>query len=120
MENMTIITLYHNPKCSKSRQALALLQASGKAFTVHEYLKQPLSAAQLRALLQQCRCAPSDFIRPNEAEFQTAGLSDPATLSADEVIQAIARHPKLMQRPIIATAGKATIARPPTQPQEIL
>ena len=117
---MPNVTIYHNPRCSKSRQALALLQASGRTFTIHEYLKHPLDATQVRTLLQQTQCAPSDFIRHTETDYHNAGLAKAATLSTDDVIHAIVQYPKLMQRPIVASAGKAVIARPPEKLQEIL
>lgn len=116
---MATITLYHNARCSKSRQALALLQANGEKFTTVEYLKQPLSATQLRQLLKQCQCEPTDFIRHNEAAFKSTGL-DKHSLSSKDVIAAIANDPILMQRPIVSHAGKAVIARPPEKSLDVL
>jgi arsenate reductase (glutaredoxin) len=117
---MATIALYHNPRCSKSRQALAFLNASDQTFTVIEYLKQPLNAAQLHTLRQKCQCKAAALIRYNAADFKAAGLHHPKDLSDEDIIQAIANHPTLMQRPIVSTAKKAIIARPPEKALEIL
>lgn len=106
-----MITLYHNNRCSKSREALALLEQSGKAFTVRYYLEQPLSVAELTALLKTLQLPARDLLRTKEEEYKTLGLADPA-LSEQQLISALVQHPKLMERPVLQVADKAVIARP--------
>lgn len=116
---MTDLTLYHNPRCSKSRGALELLEARGLAPTVVRYLETPLNAAQLTALLGKLGITARQLLRTCEDEYKTLDLAD-ATLSEAQVIAAIAEHPKLMERPILETADKAAIGRPPEKILEIL
>ena len=99
---------------------MALLNASDQTLTVIEYLKQPLNAAQLHTLRQKCQCEARALIRYNEADFKATGLPHPKALSDEDIIQAIANHPALMQRPIVSTTKKAIIARPPEKILEIL
>ena len=116
---MTDLTLYHNPRCSKSRGALELLEARGLAPTVVLYLETPLDAAQLEALLGKLGISARQLLRTGEDEYKTLNLAD-ASLSEAQLIAAIAAHPKLMDRPILATADKAVIGRPPENILEIL
>ncbi|WP_338501007.1 arsenate reductase (glutaredoxin) [Pseudomonas poae] len=116
---MTDLTLYHNPRCSKSRGALELLEARGLAPTKVRYLETPLNAAQLTALLGKLGITARQLLRTGEDEYKTLDLAD-ATLSEAQVIAAIAEHPKLMERPILETADKAVIGRPPEKILEIL
>ena len=116
---MTDLTLYHNPRCSKSRGALELLQARGLAPNVVRYLETPLDAAQLEALLGKLGISARQLLRTGEDEYKTLDLAD-ASLSEEQLIAAIAAHPKLMERPILATADKAVIGRPPENILEIL
>jgi len=106
-----MITLYHNNRCSKSREALALLEQSGKAFTVRYYLEQPLSVAELTALLKALQLPARDLLRSKEDEYKTLGLADPA-LSEQQLISALVQHPKLMERPVLQVGDNAVIARP--------
>jgi len=116
---MTDLTLYHNPRCSKSRGALELLEAHGLVPTVVRYLETPLSAAQLKALLAKLGLSARQLLRTGEEEYKTLNLAD-ATLSETQLIAAIAEHPKLMERPILETTDKAIIGRPPENVLEIL
>ncbi|MBS7845530.1 arsenate reductase (glutaredoxin) [Pseudomonas fluorescens] len=116
---MTDLTLYHNPRCSKSRGALELLEARGLAPTVVRYLETPLDAAQLRALLAKLGISARQLLRTGEDEYKALGLAD-ASLSEAQLIAAIAAHPKLMERPILETADTAIIGRPPENVLEIL
>ncbi|WLG26463.1 arsenate reductase (glutaredoxin) [Pseudomonas lurida] len=116
---MTDLTLYHNPRCSKSRGALELLEARGLAPTVVRYLETPLDAAQLKALLGKLGISARQLLRSGEDEYKALNLAD-ASLSEAQLIAAIAAHPKLMERPILETADKAIIARPPENIVEIL
>lgn len=116
---MTDLTLYHNPRCSKSRGALELLEARGLAPTVVRYLETPLNAAQIQALLGKLRLSARQLLRTGEDEYKSLNLSDP-NLSETQLIDAIAAHPKLMERPILETADKAIIGRPLENVLEIL
>lgn len=116
---MTDLTLYHNPRCSKSRGALELLEARGITPTVVRYLETPLDAAQIKALLKKLGVSARQLLRTGEDEYKTLNLAD-ASLSDAQLIAAIAAHPKLMERPILETADKAIIGRPPENVLEIL
>ncbi|AZE55969.1 Uncharacterized protein YfgD [Pseudomonas synxantha] len=116
---MTDLTLYHNPRCSKSRGALELLEARGLAPTVVRYLETPLDAAQIKALLKKLGISARQLLRIGEDEYKTLNLAD-ANLSEAQLIAAIAAHPKLMERPILETADQAIIGRPPENVLEIL
>lgn len=106
------VTIYHNPRCSKSRQALALLREKGAAPEIVEYLKTPPDAATLQSLLKQLGLSARDVLRTGEAAYKELGLDDPAK-SEDELIAAIAANPILLERPIVVTGGRAVIGRPP-------
>ncbi|MGH8450867.1 arsenate reductase (glutaredoxin) [Pseudomonas sp.] len=116
---MTDLTLYHNPRCSKSRGALELLEARSLAPTVVRYLETPLNAQQLKALLSKLGISARQLLRTGEDENKTLNLAE-ASLSEAQLIAAIAEHPKLMERPILETADKAIIGRPPENVLEIL
>ncbi|MFB3303312.1 arsenate reductase (glutaredoxin) [Pseudomonas sp. AMR01] len=116
---MTDLTLYHNPRCSKSRGALELLEARGLKPTVVRYLETPLSAAQLKALIGKLGIGARQLLRTGEDEYKALNLADDS-LSEGQLIAAIAEHPKLMERPILETASKAIIGRPPENVLEIL
>lgn len=110
--------LYHNPRCSKSRQALQLLRDHGIEPTVVEYLKSPLTADQLAALLKKLRLSARDILRDGEAEYTTLKLADPSK-SEQELIQALVAHPVLLQRPIVEHGSKAVVGRPPENIQKL-
>jgi len=115
---MAVITIWHNPRCSKSLATLALLQDQGHAPTVQNYLKDTPSADDLRAVLAALGVAPIQMMRTGEAAFKDMGLSrdsDDATL-----IQAMVTAPILIERPIVLHNGKARIGRPPESVLEIL
>ena len=116
---MTDLTLYHNPRCSKSRGALELLEARGLTPTVVRYLETPLNAAQLKALLAKLGISARQLLRTGEEEYKSLNLAD-TTLDETQLIAAIAEHPKLMERPILETPDKAIIGRPPESVLEIL
>ena len=116
---MTDLTLYHNPRCSKSRGALELLEQRGLAPTVVRYLETPLDAAQLRSLLAKLGLSARQLLRTGEDEYKTLNLADPS-LSEEQLVAAIAQHPKLMERPILQAGEKAIIGRPPENVLEIL
>lgn len=116
---MTDLTLYHNPRCSKSRGALELLEARGLTPTVVRYLETPLDAAQLVRLLGKLGIDARQLLRTGEDEYKTLNLAD-HSLSQAQLIAAIAAHPKLMERPILEAGDKAVIGRPPEKILEIL
>ena len=113
------ITLYYNPRCSKSRATLALLEAQGKQPDIVEYLKTPPSAAQLEEILQLLGLEPRELMRTKEVEYKEAGLDNP-DLSREQLIAAMVKHPKLIERPIVIKDGKAALGRPPEKVLEIL
>ena len=104
------VTIYHNPRCNTSRNTLALLREKGIEPKIVEYLKTPYTAAQLKELLRQLRMPASALVRKKEAA--AAGI-DPAALSEDELIQAMAKNPIIVERPIVVSGGKAALGRPP-------
>lgn len=107
-----LTTIYHNPRCSKSREALALLQAQGLKPTVIEYLKTPPDVAELQGLVALLGLPARELLRAGEDEYQRLGLADPA-LDETALLAAIAAHPILLQRPIVVHGRRALIARPP-------
>jgi arsenate reductase (glutaredoxin) len=113
------VTIYHNPRCSKSRQALALLEARGLQLRVVEYLKTPPDRATLAGLLRKLGIPARDLLRRNEPEYGALGLGD-ASLPDDALLEAMATHPKLIERPIVVVGRQARIGRPPEAVLEIL
>ncbi|STX29371.1 oxidoreductase [Legionella beliardensis] len=108
MNNEQDLTIYHNPSCSKSREALDILQNKGLKFKIIDYLKTPLSLDQLTKLRSYFKLA--DFVRTNEKRFKDLGLS---LEKEDELLQVMLQEPILMQRPIVTFKNKAIIGRPP-------
>jgi arsenate reductase len=117
--HMTDLTLYHNPRCTKSRGALELLEARGLQPTVIRYLETPLSAAQISALLAKLKLTARQLLRSGEDEYKTLNLSD-TSLSEEQLIAAMASHPKLIERPILVAGDNAVIGRPPERVLELL
>jgi arsenate reductase len=113
------ITIYHNPRCSKSRQALELIRERGEEPLVIEYLKSPPSRDQLLDTLRLLDIGPRALLRRGEEEYATLNLDNPE-LSDDAIIDAMLAHPKLIERPIVIHNGKAIIGRPPERVLEIL
>ena len=113
------ITLYHNPRCSKSRQALALLQERGIEPDLVLYLDTPPSGDQLRELLRQLGMAPRDLLRKGEDAYKEQGLDNPA-LDEAALIAAMTGHPKLIERPIAVRGDRAVVGRPPERVLELL
>jgi arsenate reductase len=113
------VTIYHNPRCSKSRQTLQLLQERQIEPEVVEYLKDTPDAETLKQIIDQLGVRPRDLLRTNEKEYKEARLDDPS-LSDDAIIEKMIKHPKLIQRPVVVNNGKAAIGRPPEKVLEIL
>lgn len=113
------IILYHNPRCSKSRQALSLLRGTGLPFEVVEYLKSPLSCQQLDRLCRQLSLEPSEIVRQKDKAFgifvdQMTGATRQGWLNF------LAEHPELMQRPIVVRDDTAVIGRPTENIEQLL
>ncbi len=106
------VTIWHNPRCSKSRETLALLEKHGVAPAIREYLKQPPSKAEIETLLDQVGGEAVALVRDGEAEFKALGRKK-AELSRADIVKAIAAHPVLLQRPIVVKGKRAAIGRPP-------
>ena len=116
---MTGVTLYHNPRCSKSRQTLALLEENGIEFNTIEYLNTPLTADEIIEVTGLLGVSVRDIIRTGEDEYREMGLSDESK-SDEELIEAIIEAPILLQRPIVVSGDQARIGRPPEVILEIL
>lgn len=112
-------TIYHNPRCSKSRQTLALIHDHGIEPRIVEYLKQPPTPDELKRIIQRLSVPVREIMRSGEAEYRELGLADEA-LDDEALIQAICAHPKLLQRPIVVRGEQARIGRPPESVEEIL
>lgn len=109
---MTSVIIYHNPRCSKSRQTLQLLQDNGHQPEIVEYLKNPLTKEQLNDLTSMLNCSVRDIIRTSEVDYKENNLAN-ESLSDDELLDAMVKMPKLMQRPIVVNDNKAAVGRPP-------
>lgn len=110
--------IYHNPRCSKSRQTLTLLKEKGHDPEIIEYLKTPPTPAELKSILDKLNLAPQDLLRKNEADYKAHFKGK--ELSDDEWIAAMIAYPKLIERPIVINKDKAALGRPPEQVLEIL
>ena len=113
------VTIYHNPRCSKSRQTLGLLEERGLSPTIVEYLKAPPDPGTLEEILQMLGMEPRELLRTGEKEYKAAGL-DRQDLGRDQIIRAMVEFPKLIERPIVVADGKARIGRPPESVLEIV
>lgn len=113
------VTIYHNPRCSKSRETLTLIENLGIEPLVVRYLETPPDAATIRKLLGQLDVPARELIRSNEAAYRELGLED-TSLPDDQLIAAITTHPELLQRPIVVVDNKARIGRPPETVLEII
>jgi arsenate reductase len=113
------IKMFHNPRCSKSRATLALLQERGLEPEIRLYLESPPDADELRAILQKLGRTARELMRTGEADYREQGLSNTA-LSEDELITAMVNTPRLIERPIVLANGRAAIGRPPESVLDIL
>jgi arsenate reductase (glutaredoxin) len=111
--------IYHNPRCSKSRQTLELLNERGVEAQVVEYLQTPPDATTLRGILDMLGIGPRELMRSDEPEYRDLNLDD-ASLSREQLIAAMVAHPRLIQRPIVVRDGRAALGRPPEQVLGIL
>ena len=106
------ITIYHNPKCSKSRQTLKLLKEQAIDIDVIEYLKNPPTVKKLQEILSLLQISPRDLMRKKETEYKDLGLYN-SDLSDEDLIESMVKHPILIERPIVLANGKAALGRPP-------
>lgn len=117
------ITIWHNPRCSKSRQALQILTDSGRTFTTRLYLEDPPDAATIRDTLQKLApnntANPRDLMRTKDALYKDLNLDEPS-ITGDELIEAMVSHPALIERPIVITDTRSIIGRPPENILQII
>jgi arsenate reductase len=113
------VTIYHNPRCSKSRATLALLEERGVEPRIVRYLDTPPTAAELRKVLKALGIGPRALLRTGEAEYRDLDLAR-EELDDDALIEAMIAHPRLIERPIVVAGGKARIGRPPEAVLEII
>ena len=116
---MSAVRIYHNPRCSKSRQALELLEQQGAEVDVVLYLDTPPDVATLSELLLTLGMSARDLMRKGEAPYQELALDNP-DLSEAQLVQAMVDYPKLIERPIAVKDGKAVIGRPPEKVLELI
>ncbi len=115
---MKEFVIYHNPRCSKSRNTLALLEENGISPEVVLYLENPLSASEIKALLVKLGISAAGLVRRGEADYKEAGLG--AGSGDDELIAAMAARPKLIERPIVVNGESAVLGRPPENVLELI
>jgi arsenate reductase len=113
------VTIYHNPRCSKSRQALELLRQRGIEPQIVEYLKTPPDEKHLEHLLGLLGMGPRELMRKKEKEYKELGLDD-ENLSRKALIAAIVEYPKLMERPVVVAGDRAALGRPPERVLDVL
>jgi len=116
---MSEVIIYHNPRCSKSRQTLALLEEQGVQPDIRKYLDDAPSADELKLVLKQLGISARELLRTKEPEFKEQGLDDTA-LSDEQIIKVMTEVPKLIERPIVIKGDKARIGRPPESVLDIL
>jgi arsenate reductase (glutaredoxin) len=113
------IKIYHNPRCSKSRQTLALIREHGLEPEIIEYLKVPPTPAELKRIIKSLGVPVREVIRSGEAEYRELGLAD-ASITDARLIELICEHPKLLQRPIVVSGQGTRMGRPPEAIEDIL
>ena len=113
------VSIYHNPRCSKSRETLKLLEEKGVEPEIVKYLDTPPDHATLERILEMLGLEPRDLMRKKEKEYKDNGLDNPE-LTREQLIDAMVTHPRLIERPIVIKDGKAALGRPPESVLEIL
>lgn len=116
---MSAYTIYHNPRCSKSRQTLQLLEENGVQPEVVLYLETPPDEALLKGLLGKLGISARQLLRKGEEEYKLRGLAD-KSLSDEQLVQAMCAAPKLIERPIVVKGERAVLGRPPENVIELL
>lgn len=113
-----MITIYHNPRCRKSREGLAIIESTGKPFSIVKYLDEKLNVSELKDIIEKLEIKPIELVRKNEAiwksDFKGKSLTD------TEIVEAMITNPKLIERPIVVNGSKAVIGRPPEMINEII
>lgn len=112
------VTIYHNPRCTKSRQTLQLIRDAGVEPEIVEYLKSPPTTAEIDSILKKLKLEPLDAVRRKEAVFKELGLN--SDTSREDAISAMAENPILIERPIVVRGRKAVIGRPPENVNDLL
>ncbi len=112
------VVIYHNPRCSKSRATLALLEERGIEPRVIRYLDEPLTKEQLKTVIDKLGITPWELLRRKEAVFESLNLT--ADSADDRILEAMVQHPVLIERPIVVTASGAAIGRPPENVESLL
>lgn len=115
---MSKFTIYHNPRCSKSRNTLALLQEHGVSPDIVLYLETPPDRKQIRNLLSMLGMSAGDLVRRGEQDYKSCGLDRNST--DEEIVNAMATHPRLIERPIVVKGRKAVLGRPPENVLELI
>lgn len=110
--------IYHNPRCQKSRATLAILEESGKEFTIRRYLEDPPTEEELRVLISKLKIKPLELIRDNEKLFKEQYKGDKRT--DEEWIRVMSENPRLIQRPIVVSGDRAVLGRPPENVRKLL
>ena len=113
-----MIKIYHNPRCSKSREGLQLLQESGKDFQIVKYLDIPVKKEEIKKVLELLEISAEELVRKNEKVWKENYKGK--ELSEDEIISAMQEHPKLIERPIVVKDKKAVIGRPPEKIKDLI
>ncbi len=113
-----MITIYHNPRCSKSRESIAFMEQQGVAYKIIKYLDADLTETDVKTILQKLNYAPIELVRTKDALWQDNFGN--MTMSEEEIIEAMVRNPKLIERPIVVNGPRAVIARPTEKIHEIL
>ena len=108
------VKIFHNPRCSKCRLTLDLLEQEGQQAQIVEYLATPPTAETLASILDLLGLEPRELMRRKEKEYKESGADDPA-LTRRQLVELMVRHPKLIERPIVIKNGKAALGRPPEQ-----
>ncbi|WP_020408277.1 arsenate reductase (glutaredoxin) [Hahella ganghwensis] len=116
---MTGLTIWHNPRCSKSRQTLALIEESGTDANVVKYLETPPSAEEIKDTLKKLGISARELLRKGEEEYKALNLAN-SELSEEELIQAMVKAPKLIERPVVIKGSKAVLGRPPENVKSLL
>lgn len=113
-----MIKIYHNPRCRKSREGLSILEESGKEFEIIKYLDEPITASELKTILEKLAIKPIELVRKNEKIWKENFKEK--ELTHENIINAMLKYPKLIERPIVINSNKATIGRPPKLILEII
>jgi arsenate reductase (glutaredoxin) len=113
-------TLFHNPQCSKSRGAKAMLDEAGVGYEVVEYLKAPPSRAEIERIIDGLDDPPAKLVRTGDPKFKALGLDRAAYTERDAVVDLLVEHPEVMERPVLLVGDRAVIGRPPERVHELL